>query len=136
MDIEIFTLCDSAQDYQGKLMVIGTFNRIASPVFPLTYPIMAIAGRVGFSREEYGLHAFIISITKEDGTYLLGPIDGNVDNSKNIEEYDCVNLVLTVNTIVFPEPGKYFVNLNFAGKIHRKIPLFVTYPPENNQIKQ
>ena len=34
MEIEIFTLCDYAQDMKGKLVLVGTFDTI----FPKQYP--------------------------------------------------------------------------------------------------
>ena len=37
MIVDIFTLCDSAKEYQGKLVIVGTFNTISAIQFP-DYP--------------------------------------------------------------------------------------------------
>jgi len=37
MEIEIFTLCDFAQDNSSKLTVVGTFDSIQSRQFPYAF---------------------------------------------------------------------------------------------------
>ena len=39
VDIEIFTLCDAAADYQGRLNILGVFDTIFAPQMPASHPL-------------------------------------------------------------------------------------------------
>ena len=56
MKVDIFTLCDSAQEYGGKLIIIGTFNSIYGKEFPTLHPEFALVARVVFGEDEKGVH--------------------------------------------------------------------------------
>ena len=43
MDIQIATLCDFAADYNGKLVVSGTFDTLAARALPVVHPSCALA---------------------------------------------------------------------------------------------
>jgi len=54
MEIEIFTLCDFAQDNNSKLTVVGTFDAIYSKQFPFVQQSFSVACRLRFSEKEVG----------------------------------------------------------------------------------
>jgi hypothetical protein len=51
MEIEIFTLCDFAQDNSGKLTVVGTFDGIHSKQFPFVQANFSVACRLCVSQK-------------------------------------------------------------------------------------
>jgi len=55
MEIEIFTLCDFAQDNNSKLTVVGTFDSINSKQFPYVHGNFSVACRLRFSEKEIGI---------------------------------------------------------------------------------
>ena len=65
MIVDIFTLCDSAKEYQGKLVIVGTFNTISAIQFPATHPELAIVARIVMGNQEKGKHTLKISIKKK-----------------------------------------------------------------------
>ena len=66
MDIQIFTLCDSAQEYNGKLVIVGAFNEITASSFPAVHPEMAIVVRTIIENEDKEGHDVEISAFKSD----------------------------------------------------------------------
>ena len=83
MEIEIFTLCDFAQDNQSKLTIVGTFDSINAKQFPTQHPACSIACRLRFSSKEAGEHTFKLRLIDSDGKEIIQSIEGNM----NIDEY-------------------------------------------------
>jgi len=52
MQIAIFTLCDYAQNYGGKSIIVGTFNQISSKSFPFVHNTFSIVGRIRNARNK------------------------------------------------------------------------------------
>ena len=55
MDIQIATLCDFAADYNGKLVISGTFDTLVARAVPVVHPSCALAMRMCFTPEDAGL---------------------------------------------------------------------------------
>lgn len=107
MKIDIFTLCDSAQEYGGKLVIVGTFNTISASSFPVVHPELAVVARICFLSSEGGIHNMEISIKSEDGKkVLLPPVKASVDNSKQ-KEGSLMNILVKGNNINLETPGLY-----------------------------
>lgn len=118
MFIDIFTLCESAQEYSGKLVIVGTFNQIVADKFPFAYPELAIVARIGFNKEEKGIHDLELSMKKNDEEiYLINPTQMNADNSKAEEDYTFLNLIFKGNNVTIPSPGTYKVTLKIDNQI-------------------
>ena len=67
MDIQIATLCDFAADYNGKLVISGTFDTLVARAMPVVHPACALAMRICFTPEDVGRHKLSINIIDEDG---------------------------------------------------------------------
>ena len=65
MDIQIATLCDFASDYNGKLVISGTFDTLAARAVPVVHPSCALAMRFCFTPEDVGRHKLSINIINE-----------------------------------------------------------------------
>ncbi|HEU4860964.1 MAG TPA: hypothetical protein VFT15_14055, partial [Chitinophagaceae bacterium] len=82
MEIEIFTLCDFAQDNNSKLTVVGTFDSIHSKQFPFVQQSFSVACRLRFSEKETGGHAMRLRFTDSNGDELIKPIEGQMSIAK------------------------------------------------------
>ena len=96
MIVDIFTLCDSAKEYQGKLV-----------------------------NQEKGKHTLKISIKKEnEDAYLVNPFNMDIDNSNLQTEVGNLNLIFNVNNLLIPSAGKYVVTLEI-GELVKESTLYV-----------
>lgn len=126
MEIEIFTLCDFAQDNSGKLTVVGTFDGIHSKQFPFTQQSFSVACRLRFSEKETGQHDMRLRFIDGNGKELLQPIEGQINIPKPTNgQYTTINLVFNLNQIKFDKPGRYAFELYIDGEWTSGLPLFV-----------
>jgi len=75
MEIEVFTLCDFAQDNGGKLTIVGTFDSIGTKKIPATHPSCSLATRLRFSEKETGDHTFKFRLIDAERKELIPPIE-------------------------------------------------------------
>ena len=126
MQVEILAICDSANDYQGRLCLLGAFDIIHARTFPATHSLCAIALRLRFTRIENGNHSVRLHFVNEDGELILPPLETQlgVDCSEEIGSAS-TNLVLAVQSLPLERPGDYAINLAVDGHQLASIPLFV-----------
>jgi len=126
MEIEIFTLCDFAQDNNGKLTVVGTFDGINSKQLPVVQPGFSVACRLRFSEKETGEHGMRLRFIDGNGKELLQSIEGqmNIPAPAN-GQYTTINLVFNLSQIKFEKPGRYSFELYIDDEWESGLPLFV-----------
>lgn len=118
MKVDIFTLCDSAQEYDGKLIIIGTFNYIYAKEFPTLHPEFALVARIIFDENEKGKHNIDFSIKKNDEDVYIMPPGQMTTDTTNVKGKDAgINIVVKGNNIPIPSVGIYIVTLKVDGKI-------------------
>jgi hypothetical protein len=126
MEIEIFTLCDFAQDNNSKLTVVGTFDSIQSKQFPFTQQSFSVACRLRFSEKETGAHDMRLRFTGGDRKEVIKPIEGQMNIVKPLNgQYSAVNLVFNFNQVKFDKPGRYSFELFIDDEWKSGLPLFV-----------
>lgn len=126
MEIEIFTLCDFAQDNSGKLTVVGTFDGIHSKQFPITHPSFSVACRLRFSEKETGAHDMRLRLIDTDGKEIIKPIDGNINIPKPQNgQYSAINLVFNFAQMKFEKAGRYSFELYIDDDWTSGLPLFI-----------
>jgi len=126
MEIEIFTLCDFAQDNNSKLTIVGTFDSINAKQFPVQHPACAVACRLRFSDKEAGDHAFKLRMTDAAGKETLQPIEGNINIPPPANgQIVTINLVVNFNQLQFAKPGRYSFELYIDGDWKSGRPLFL-----------
>lgn len=76
MNIELFTLCDGAYNYNGKLTIVGTLDVMNADSVPATVQI-GIAMKLRFAPEETGKHKLTIRIINPEGGSI--PPDFSLD---------------------------------------------------------
>ena len=118
MKVDIFTLCDSAQEYGGKLIIVGTFNSIYAKEFPTLHPEFALVARVVFSENEKGVHKIDFSVKKNDeNVYIMPPGQLTADTTNTKGKDAIINVVVKGNNIPIPSDGTYVVTLKVDDKV-------------------
>ena len=126
MEIEIFTLCDFAQDNQSKLTIVGTFDSIQSKQFPTTHPACTVATRLRFAAKEAGAHDFKLRLIDRSGKEIIEPIGGNVSIPVPPNgQIATINIVVNFNQLHFEKAGRYSFELYIDGDWKTGLPLFM-----------
>ncbi|MBP5540241.1 MAG: hypothetical protein J6X88_01200 [Bacteroidales bacterium] len=116
MEVRVFTLCDGAYNYNGKLTIVGTIDNIKVPKTPVITSV-GLAIKIALTANESGKKKINIYFKTKDGE-LMAPeitfdaeikdqiiIAGIVDGIKVNEIGDCV-VELMVGNSLFTLPFK------------------------------
>ena len=127
MDIQIATLCDFAVDYNGKLVISGTFDALAAKATPVVHPQCALAMRICLFPEDSGKHTLAINIIDEDGQ-AIDPQKMPIKADMPVEVPDDVpfltrNLVLNFQGLRFPSAGIYSIDVTLDDELVMRLPL-------------
>ena len=126
MKIEVFSLCDAAVDYGGKLSLLGAFDGIFAREAPVVHPQCAIALRVRVSRAEEGRHEIVINFIDADGHLVMPSVHGGFEvRMPPNRESVAVNLVLNIHQLKFERFDEYAVDLTIDGRQEGSLPLVV-----------
>jgi hypothetical protein len=127
MDIQIATLCDFAVDYNGKMVISGTFDALAAKAVPVVHPQCALAMRICLLPEDTGDHKMTINIIDEDGNSIDAksmPIRADMPVQVPDEvPFLTRNLVLNFQGLKFPSAGIYSVDITVDGELVMRLPL-------------
>ncbi len=126
MDIQIATLCDHAADYNGKMVISGTFETLAAREFPVIHPTCALALRICVTPEDTGEHKMEINIIDEDGKKIdeKMPMKANfpVELPESVS-FLSRNIVLNLQGLKFEQEGVYFADITIDGELMSRLPL-------------
>lgn len=122
-------VCDDVyrDESTKKQIIVGTFNRIAGHEFPIRHPKMTVLLSVTNGRGKYELKVSVVNASTDA---LLMEVSGPfaMDNPLNI-----IDINLEIVGIIFPVPGKYWVNVEVDGELIASRPIQVEKvekPPE------
>lgn len=126
MDIQIATLCDAANDSQGKLNILGAFDTLATTKLPAAYYQCCIALRMTFNKGEEGSHKLKISIGDEDGKPVMPSIEIGIEIAVPDETlFLSRNFIINIQQLTLPRPGLYSVDIFMGNEQKGSIPLHV-----------
>lgn len=128
MDIQIATLCDHAADYNGKMVISGTFETLATRSFPVIHPHCCLALRVCVTPEDSGSHKMTINFIDEDGNKIDSKMPLKADFPVELPDsisFLSRNLVLNLQGLKFEKEGVYFVDVAVDEELMTRIPLRV-----------
>ncbi len=127
MEIEIFTLCDYAQDMKGKLVLVGTFDTIFPKQYPCIHASCCIALRLRFSEDEQGQHKLKLRLIDSKGMEIINKIEGNIQVQTPVKgHHSTINFALQLNQLKFEIPGKYAFELYIDEEWRSGLPLLLT----------
>jgi len=136
MDLQVATLCDFAAEYQGKMVITGTFDALAAKATPIVHPQCSLAMRFCFTPEDDGDHELQISVIDEDGQPINEkmPIKGAMpvkmpENSAFMTRH----LIVGFQGLSFPQPGVYSVDILVDNELIQRLPLRIIKVDENQQ---
>ena len=128
MDIQIATLCDAANDSQGKLNILGAFDTIMTTQLPAFHPQCSIALRIAFSKIEEGAHKVKMNFVDEDGKFVMPSIDMPVDIAiPHDSNFIARNFIINIQQMRFERAGLYGIDIALAGHHVGSIPLLVRH---------
>jgi hypothetical protein len=129
MQTEVFTLCDAAADYQGRLSILGIFDTIYAESLPALHPQCAVALRMRFRKTEEGKHSLTLHIVDTDGNMIIPPLTGEfgIKLAEN-ERHGMINLILNLQGLTFNRYGEYAVNLAIDNHELDSLPFWVKQP--------
>lgn len=125
MEVEIFTVCDFAQDNGGKLTIVGTFDRITTSAFPCVHASLSVAIRLRFANREEGAHSLMVRLTDAANVNVMEPLEGELNVSSSALGYSAVNLVINFQAVKFEKEGRYSFELHIDGEWQSGLPLFL-----------
>lgn len=109
MVIDLFTLCDGAYNYNGKLTIVGTLDSISVPDVPAKVQF-SIAMKLRFNPDEEGKHTLIVRIKDANGKNI--PPDMMLDlDIAPAEASTVVSLAVNAQGLPFDKLGLYNVDV-------------------------
>lgn len=135
MDIQIATLCDFAADYNGKLVINGTFDTLAARAVPVVHPSCALALRFLFTPEDSGRHKLSINIIDEDGN-SLDPNNMPIQPEFEVQLPKGVpfltrNIILNLQGLRFEKAGIYSIDIGADDEVLVRLPLRIAQVTQN-----
>ena len=131
MEVAFALLADAANvSREGKLNVLGAFDRIYGSKFPLTWPRMVLVTRFVASAAEFGAEKSLEIVTLDADGKRLGGATGKmrVPTAQSGRQLK-INHVLPM-TVTFPAPGGYSIEILVNGESKATVPLEVVQREE------
>lgn len=128
MIVEAFVLCDAATEQNGKLNILGAFDKIWVKKIPVKHRRFEVATRLRCLKA--GIRSIKIIFTNPDGKFIGPKLEGNIDFAK---DNGVGNVILTCYGIEFEKLGKYKVDLLIDNKVVASNPLHITKLTQENK---
>ena len=130
MKIPMAFLADEANiSQEGKLNVLGVFDRIAAGEFPVVHPRLVFAFRVQSEFADSGrVFPVRVRLVDEDGMVMF-EANGEI-NSPIVGpgEFSTANQVFTLVGVQFPRAGTYKFVVTVAGLDPHETPFILSTP--------
>lgn len=134
MQIEIFTICDSAQVYSGKAVVVGAFNQLIAKTLPVQIPNLTLAVRVTFEKGEAGDKTFYFFLNNPDGSQLIPELRFDAKQGVPLEKQDPLT-TFDMNIVLGNVPLKQFGVYTVTMKVDGKESLLKFFVQEDKKLK-
>lgn len=121
MDLQYVFLCDDAEENpEGKLDVKGIFHDLLAPGFPAIQERMVLVLVFEWGRKDQGRYTLKAELVGPDGRVVL-TVDGHSDVEARTPERPPARtrLVIPLEKVVFPKPGRYFLRVIVKGERFR-----------------
>lgn len=129
MKIQMAVLADEANvSQEGKLNLMGIFDRIAAPEFPIVHPKMVFAFRVEAEYGDSG-RAFPVRVAmeNEDGAALFDAEGEIVAPGVPPGEFSTANQIFALVGVQFPAPGMYRFIVRVGDGARAEAPFLVQH---------
>lgn len=120
-NLQFSVLCDDVRrEDNGKFILIGLFEAINSPKFPATHAMLFVVNR--WCKGE-GTFTQKIRIVNPKDNALIFQTDDQVFELGDIDRHH--TLVSRFNNLVFPQPGKYWIELLLDNELILNYPILL-----------
>lgn len=120
-NLQFSVLCDDVRrEDNGKFILLGLFEAINARKFPATHPALYVANR--WCKGSGGFVQKIRIVNTKDGKVSF-QTDDQPFTLADIDAHH--TLISRFNNIVFPEPGKYWVEVLLDGELVLNYPLML-----------
>ena len=123
MTIELFTLCDGAYNYNGKLTIVGSWTSIGVNEIPSKIPV-GVAMRIRIEVGEKGSKEMKIQFLNPDGSTIPTDIVASLD-IKQSKEIAYINLAATIQGFPISQIGRHTVKVIIDENLIAEYPLVV-----------
>jgi hypothetical protein len=127
MHVQLALLCEDARMRpDGKMDVVGVFNDLAARGFPATQDHMVLVTTIEWQSGDEGRNAFRVDLVAPDGRPSL-TVDGHTDVQPSVPGLPPprTRLILPLEGVVFPNPGRYSFEIRVKGRKLRGPSLFL-----------
>lgn len=127
MHVSLALICEDARVRpDGKLDVEGIFNELMAPGFPAKQERMVLVTTLEWAPGDEGRNKFRIDLEGPDGQPSL-TVDGHSDVDRRAPDAPPprTRLVLPLEDVVFPHPGRYTFQIRVKGRKVRGPSLFL-----------
>ena len=128
MNVELFALCDYAQEEGGKLSILGLFDTLCAQEFPATHPLFCVAARLRFPVYELGSHEIRFAIRDAEGRDLLPPFEGSISVDGIGIDSAASNIALRLANVPLPGESSWRAILFVDGAEVAHTPLYLRGP--------
>lgn len=127
MTVDIALLCDFANtSIEGKLNILGVFDRLFAQGTPVTHPQMAVVVRLFTNVTDRGTRRALRILPLDEDSRMIGqatelgidiPADAPVDGK--------INIIVTLVGLAFPRFGQYRIGIHLDGEPIGDVPFSV-----------
>jgi hypothetical protein len=131
MHVQLALVCEDARMRpDGKMDVKGVFNDLAAPGFPAKQERMVLVTTIEWGRDDAGRNAFRVDLIGPDGRPSV-TVDGEteVDARPPDRPPPRTRLILPIEEVIFPRPGRYTFQIRVKGRKLRGPSLFLIEAP-------
>ncbi|MFC1662345.1 DUF6941 family protein [Gemmatimonadota bacterium] len=118
MELQFVLLCDDAEeDTTGKLNVRGIFHDLFASGFPAAQEKMTLVMVIEWGRKDQGRYNLKAELVSPEGRVVL-TVDGHseVDQGSPDGPPARTRLVMPLEKVVFPKPGRYHLRVIVKGQ--------------------
>lgn len=136
MRIPMAVLADEANvSQEGKLNLLGIFDRIAAPEFPVVHPRMVFAFRLEAEYGDAGRTLPVrVHLEDEDGQKMFDAAGEIATPMVPPGEFSTANQLFTMVGVQFPRPGTYRFVLQVGDEPAHVSPFLVQAAPKERQL--
>jgi len=127
VDLQYVFLCDEAvENPTGKLDIQGIFHDLLAPGFPAIQERMVLVLVIEWGRSDQGRYNLKAELVGPDGSVAV-TVDGHSDVEARPPDRPPARtrLIMPLEKVVFPKPGKYHLRVIIKGQRFRGPSLYL-----------
>ncbi len=122
MELYLSLVCDSARQAESgtRIDVQGAFNDLFAPGFPAVQGRMVIVAGIEWDRTDEGSHRFRVDLLDPSKKPCL-TVEGETQVDPRAPDRPPARtcLIMPVENVVFPVPGKYRFSVRAKGRVFK-----------------